>query len=613
MRVKTLVSQTRASCANEVRRRDRQIDGLKKQLGEATRSRGSVRNPAISVISVTGDVGAEGRVGAKNTGDAGYNLHDETNEFLTELAKGLSEENEGLLGVLRRMREALRAMSGWERDATKGDGHATDMTTNVNEIEADLTAILDHLRTILTNPSFVPLEEVVMREDEINRLREGWVKMESRWKEAVNLIDGWRRRMATSGMAVDDDELQLSLRLSPVRVKAEEATHAAAMNLSCVMEEDEEDEEEEPAGVESPSPPEHQDSVDLVSAPNDDDLPESDSEATVYGGREADAEDPNVEALQQSDAVMEDREPSVASSPLPEPPQLSPLKDSRSAGNRRATSETRTRRKTKENATSMQEDFREHSKGSREGLSSKRRTPTRPEASSSQSKKQKVEPAREDMNSSVSSLESILLDSPSKRPQQKPKPATRRRSPAAEGRGSLPSKYVRPSPARPEPEAAPEPASSDREPEELPQRNGHHSYKRTTAATRSPLPRLSDPTPQQSPLTMAAIAAKLAASERDADAARVRAKLKAARMAKRRPDLAPEDVAPAETREEDVDPVKKDVEHEAQQAGEAGEGEAQVKRKREKRSRVASRRRSTLSPWELESLISGTAGASQGE
>lgn len=609
MRVKTLVSQTRASCANEVRRRDRQIDGLKKQLGEATRSRGSVRNPAISVISVTGDVGAEGRVGAKNTGDAGYNLHDETNEFLTELAKGLSEENEGLLGVLRRMREALRAMSGWERDVAKGDGHATDMTTNVNELEADLTAILDHLRTILTNPSFVPLEEVVIREDEINRLREGWVKMESRWKEAVNLIDGWRRRMATSGMAVDDDELQLSLRLSPVRVKAEEATHAAAMNLSCVMEEDE---EEEPAGVESPSPPEHHDSVDLVSAPNDDDLPESDSEATVYGGREADAEEPNVEALQQSDAVMEDREPSVASSPLPEPPQLSPLKDSRSAGNRGATSDSRTRRKTKEHAAVMQEDSLEHSKGSREGSSSKRRTPTRPEASSSQSKKQKVEPAREDMNSSASSLESILLDSPSKRPQQKPKPTTRRRSPATEGRGSLPSKYVRPS-TRPEPEAAPEPKPSDREPEELPQRNGHHSYKRTTAATRSPLPRPSDPAPQQSPLTMAAIAAKLAASERDADAARVRAKLKAARMAKRRPDLAPEEAAPAETREEDVDPVKKDVGHEGQEAGEADEGEAQVKRKREKRSRVASRRRSTLSPWELESLISGTAGASQGE
>lgn len=421
--------------------------------------------------------------------------------------------------------------------------------------------------------------------------------------------------MATNGMAVDDDELQLSLRLSPVRVKAEETTHAAAMNLSCVMEEDEEEEEEEPAGMESPTPPEHRDSVDLVSAPHDDDLPESDSEATVYGGREADVEEPNAEALQQSDSIMEDREPSVASSPLPEPPQLSPLKDSSSAGNRGTTSESRTRRKTKEHVKMMEEDVGKHSKGSHGGSASKRRTPTRPETSTSQSKKQKVEPAQQDMNSSASSLDSILLDSPSKRPpQQKTKPATRQRSSATEGRISLPSKYVRPSPARDETETGPEPERSDRDPEDVPQRNGHHSYKRTTATiTRSPLPRLSDPAPQQSPLTMAAIAAKLAASERDADAARVRAKLKAARMAKRKPELAPEAAAPAETREEDVDPVKKDVEPEGRKAGEADEGEAQVKRKREKRSRVASRRRSTLSPWELESLISGTAGASQGE
>lgn len=55
--------------------------------------------------------------------------------------------------------------------------------------------------------------------------------------------------------------------------------------------------------------------------------------------------------------------------------------------------------------------------------------------------------------------------------------------------------------------------------------------------SRLPLPRPGQqcpvgllPAPQQSPLNMAAITAKLAASERDADAARVRAKIKAARL-----------------------------------------------------------------------------------
>lgn len=611
-RVKTLVSQTRASCANEVRRRDRQIDGLKRQLGEATRSRGSARNPAVSIISVTGEVGAErgAGTGVGSTGDAGYNLRDETNEFLTELAKGLSEDNEGLLVVMRRMREELKVMSGWEREVAEGDGHAVDMTANVSELESDLTAIMEHLRTILTNPSFVPLEEVVERDEEISHLREGWVKMESRWKEAVHLIDGWRKRMASSGMAVNDEELKMSLRLSPVRVRnVAETAHAVGVRLPCLKEEDE---EEEHAGVESPSPADHQDSVDLVSGPPGDDLPESDSEASVYDERgeldagERDFDEPNVEVLQRSEVVTEPAPPSIGSSPLPEPPQLSPLKDSNSAGNRGASHSPNPRQRKREHTTVVEEDVREHVEETRERYVAKRRTQSRP-ATSSQSKRQKVEPVQEDMGSSVSSLDNILLDSPSKRPAQKPsRPAPRRKPPTStERREPTPSRRTRPAPA---PEAS-EPVTANEPTEYMAPDPASPVRQRSPAkrTTRPSIPLPSDPAPQQSPLTMAAIAAKLAASERDADAARVRAKLKAARMAKRRPELAPPEpeaaAAPADVPGEDVDPVKRDVGRDEQGAR---EGEAPVKRKREKRaSRVASRRRSTLSPWELESLISG--------
>lgn len=618
-RVKTLVSQTRASCATEVRRRDRQIDGLKRQLGEATRSRGSARNPAISVISVTGEVGAgrSAAAGAKSTGDAAYDLRDETNEFLTELAKGLSEENEGLLALLRRMREELKVMSGWARETAEGDGHAVDMTTNVSELESDLTAILEHLRTILTNPSFVPLEEVVERDEEISHLREGWVKMESRWKEAVHLIDGWRKRMATSGMAVNDEELKLSLRLSPVRGKGvAETEQALGLRLPCLKEEDEEDEEEEEecAGVGSPSPTEHHDSVDLVSGPAEDDLPDCDSESSAYhehegGEQDAEMEDSNVEILQQSESIEEPRHPPVDSSPLPEPPQLSPLKDSNSAGNRRASHSPKPRQRTaRGHTTVVEEDTREYVEETRESHVTKWRTHSRP-ATTSQSKRQKVERIQEDMNSSVSSLDSILLDTPSKRTSQKPaKPAPAPKTmPSTSAKRSVPPSSSR----RTKPAPPPEPSGeltvempAEQAPSEPAFPVKQQSPKRTT---RPSIPRPSGLGPQQSPLTMDAIAAKLAASERDADAARVRAKLKAARMAKRRPELAPREVeaAPADENGGDVDPVKKDIEMEGQDAREERE-EVPVKRKREKRaSRVASRRRSTLSPWELESLISG--------
>ncbi|SPN97381.1 uncharacterized protein DNG_00895 [Cephalotrichum gorgonifer] len=414
-RMKTLVAQTRASCATEVRRRDRNIDGLKKQLGEATRARGSVRNPAITVISVTGEIGLErGSSGrAADTSDSQYDLRSETNEFLTELAKGLSEENEALSALLRRMREELRAMSGWEREAVEGDEHAVDVTTNVDELEADLNAVLDHMRTILTNPSFVPLEEVVTREEEITRLREGWVKMESRWKEAVQLIDEWRRRMATSGMPVDDKEMDLSLRLSPMRVRdAKEPARVVSLGLACVKEEEEEEEEEEDleaevemeedyAGAEQPLPAEEHyladDSVDLVSGPPADNVPASDAESSVFDDpadmEGTDDEEPNVEILQQSAATSQPLQLSVDSSPLPEPPQLSPLKVSSSAGNRRGANEfANPRHKARGYTTTVEEETCElvEETHTQERLVTKRRTQSRPTRTApSHSKRQK--------------------------------------------------------------------------------------------------------------------------------------------------------------------------------------------------------------------------------
>ncbi len=126
---------------------------------------------------------------------------------------------------------------------------------------------------------------------------------------------------------------------------------------------------------------------------------------------------------------------------------------------------------------------------------------------------------------------------------------------------------------------------------------------------------------------MATIAAKLAASEREADAARVRAKLKAARLGKR-VSLAPPETntdttaaadAARSTRSEgaegSTDPVKKDldVSGSGENAVEPPAEEAVVQlhqqktRKRERRTeKVASRRRSTLNPWELETLITGS-------
>ncbi|KAK0638856.1 Afadin and alpha-actinin-binding-domain-containing protein, partial [Cercophora newfieldiana] len=330
-KTKVLVAQTRAACANEVRKRDRQIDGLKKAVTEAGRARGASKSPGITTITVVGDVGSDAGVAADvTTVSDGYDLRGETNSYLAELAKTLSEENEAIFGLMRKTSEKLKEMSGWDgagevlsKDA---DNQALALPASCAEMSAEIESILEHLRTILTNPSFVPIEEVVVREDEIHRLRDGWEKMETRWKEAVHLIDGWRNRMQVSGRPVNVEELKMGLRLSPVRVQnVAETAQGFGLRLSAVAEAT-----EERSMMHSPTPgAEH-----FIPPPELDDVEASDSESSIFEDDvdvdvdDLEAEEPNVEILQQSFMLP--------SSPLPVPPQLSPLRDSHTVGNRGA-------------------------------------------------------------------------------------------------------------------------------------------------------------------------------------------------------------------------------------------------------------------------------------
>lgn len=115
---------------------------------------------------------------------------------------------------------------------------------------------------------------------------------------------------------------------------------------------------------------------------------------------------------------------------------------------------------------------------------------------------------------------------------------------------------------------------------------------------------------------MATIAAKLAATEREADAARVRAKLKAARMNKAKTSTVATAKVPLK---EGDDVVSRSEEGKVGgQGGVSGENEGEVeveveaevskKRKPKVQGGRANRRRSTLSPWEMESLILGGLG-----
>lgn len=583
-RSKALVAQARSTCAADVRKRDRQIDTLKRQLGEAGRARGTRNNSAITTITVTGDVGAgnDSLAGARSMAAEEYSLRDETNAFLANLAQNLSEENEALLRVMRQTMEQLRQMSGWNPSEIQ-DGMVFKQPI-WQDMATDLDSILDHLRTILTNPSFVPIEEVMVREEEITRLKDGWVKMESRWKEAVHLIDGWRRRMASNGRPVCEEELRMGLRLSPVRVRdVDETNHAFGMDLSAVMEEQEESQIRDA----SPCPSIHDA---MHSERYDEAADNSDAESSIYddedgGVDDLEAEEPNVEILQQSTAMEYMRHESpLESSPLPEPPQLSPLRNSSSAGNRGPAPAMKQRQKPGDFTTILEENTLDLAADTEPPQPPPHRSPlgSHPtQLSADRHTARPRSPVRTSLDDALlpkpspdSSMDELAEPGPSANVEQAQRPRTR--------------------------------SSGKATPVQQTPRRG---------VSRLPLPRNAEPVAQQSPLTMATIAAKLAASERDADAARVRAKLKAVRGTRgtKKPTITaiPPDVEQelktSGSADDDVDPVKHDPQlQEEQKPQQPQQPQQPEKRKRDKRtSKAASRRRSTLSPWELESLISG--------
>jgi hypothetical protein len=566
VRMKALVQQTRNQCAVEVRKRERVIEGLKKHVGDG-RVRGGGKTVGVREITVVGNVG---EVSTSCMGgsamDEGYDLRSETNEFLTELARGLSEENENLAALVRRTVETLRELSGWEKEG----GMETDMVSVVEmgyeNLAGEMDAVIEHVRTLLTNPSFVPLEEVEVREEEIIRLREGWEKMESRWRDAVQMMDGWRKRMARSGQTVNLEELKMGLMLSPLKVKDESEQH----QLSTLMEEYE-GEGDTQADIDAMDESEM---AEPIEPDFNEDLDDSDS--SLF--EEEPVDEISEEASEEvSEEQMEEEEPNYTihtnSSISPGPqPQLSPLKET--SGNKSAVLSPPPQER--EGFTTIIEENTYdllQLESSPKRQKSTKSTPQTTHRHHTPSTSSKLTPPSDEI-SLLKATNTAL-------------PPSRRRE-----RSSSPEKSSRFTPRL-------KAASTPR----LQQRSNE-----------SRLPRPREQPPLQSPLTMASIAAKLAASEREADAARVRAKIKAARANKTATNTEDRKMMPPP-------PTPSQQQTQTQIGGEdefdvgkpkVNEGEVTSRKRKAKdtgRSQKATRRRSTLSPWELESLILGAVGS----
>ncbi|KAH7086494.1 Afadin and alpha-actinin-binding-domain-containing protein [Paraphoma chrysanthemicola] len=232
LRLKTTVQQVRTSCANDVRKRDVQIQRLKSHL--TTQQRGNKTGLVGASITINpGTIGLGGstssiRDDVPDLEDPGYSLKQETTEFLTQLSQSLSDENDNLIGLVRSTLVTLKELQGMPEQTSREDGEGLSvigeedesthhgmlnaLPTNYETLANDMETVLDNLKNLLTNPNFVAVDEVEMREEEIHRLRAGWEKMEARLREAFMLMDSWRKRM-TNGDTINLEELKMGLGL----------------------------------------------------------------------------------------------------------------------------------------------------------------------------------------------------------------------------------------------------------------------------------------------------------------------------------------------------------------------------------------------------------------
>lgn len=229
-RLKASVAQIKMQCTNDVKKRDLHIERLKTHLqGQQRGNKGVVVAPSMHVTG--SNVSGRGRSGFKASvrelQDPEYSLKQETNDFLTQLSQSLSDENDSLIAMIQNALHDMKQLLGTSDDdhtlyessdgnpddADERTGTANALPMSYESLAAELESTMTVLKTVLTSPNFVSMDEVEVRDEEIAGLREGWVMMEARWREVLLMMQGWRNRMEMTGDTINLDDLKKGLGL----------------------------------------------------------------------------------------------------------------------------------------------------------------------------------------------------------------------------------------------------------------------------------------------------------------------------------------------------------------------------------------------------------------
>lgn len=213
MKLKSTLDQVRAKCISDVRKRDVELEKLKHHLNSLNRGK---KEPALAgtkgTVSSMQQRSASQPVSSQQDPNAtGWCLENENNEFLAAVVNETSTENVALRKIVEDSMRYLKVLSGMEEEPVKPkevvaigipgqyrDRSASNVPESlipVQQLATTMSDVLAHVQTVLRDPSFVPIEEVQSRDEEIVKLKEGWEKMADRWKEAVSMMTQWRQNV----------------------------------------------------------------------------------------------------------------------------------------------------------------------------------------------------------------------------------------------------------------------------------------------------------------------------------------------------------------------------------------------------------------------------------
>jgi hypothetical protein len=229
LKMKSTLDQVRAKCLSDVRKRDVELEKLKAHLANMQRGKKEASGMKINAINFQPEIKGRERRNGQDVNNADWGLEKETNNFLAAVLNETSTENVSLrrivvetMDMLRHLTDLKQACENAEDEEEDGIGipgqyrksrrEAAEAAKDpslvpVDNLAEQMSLILQHCQSILKDPSFVPIEEVQIRDEEIVKLRAGWEKMANRWKEAVTMMDNWRRKKVEEGKGISGQDL----------------------------------------------------------------------------------------------------------------------------------------------------------------------------------------------------------------------------------------------------------------------------------------------------------------------------------------------------------------------------------------------------------------------